>query len=252
MTTGDGYCSAAELIEHFYEGLRPPSTGSDAPAGLLDAGEVAAALLEIPDDELVGSTDADEVRAALSRALRRVAVRQGQREGLAGSGADGSIGGQRALGAVRNAIAATDLQAVVQNIRTARDPDAAERILAASLVRLDRAAAAELSSSTPGVWDAFRIPSASATATWLLPRDPHGVPRFWSRRAQRFEIEPRADRDWCVSNLGQVLGSGWRKQRAATFETIPQAEAWARSLPGEGDAFRRALEQEIAEERGEA
>lgn len=226
MTT-DEDCSAAELIEHFDEGLRPDRDA--APTGVLDAGDVAQALLEIPDDELVGSTDAYDVRSALSRALRRVAVRQGQRDGLVGSGADGSIGGQRALGAVRNAIAATDLQAVVQNVRRAKDPDAAERILAASLVRLDRAAAAELSSSTPAVWDLYEPRSGFLIA---VCRDPLVAPRYWRDQEQKLEADARATRDWALLTIGELAGASWKRARFATVDDLDQAEVECRKRAG--------------------
>lgn len=215
---------------------------ANEPTRLLTLDAVREALGAI-NDETLASGDPNRIREAISTAVWRSRLDQVWREGLQGSALD-SPAGRRVLSAARHAVAALPLDAIVRNVREARDADAAEQALARSLWRIDRDAAAELDRAVPDVFDAYRLPSG---ATWLVPRDPGGQPLFWNRRTQRFEVDPRMSRDRAIANLGQVLGSGFRKP-AATFETIPQAEAWARSLPGEGDPFARALEEAKREE----
>lgn len=236
---------AADVIKDFYDGLRPEAGDVLADTGLVPAGAVRRALDDALDDELLAGGDADAIRTAIAQAVARAESDHAWREGLVGAGLD-SPAGQRVLSACRHAVHALELDVLVRDVRQARTPEDGEQVLAARLGRIDRDAAAELDATRPNVLDAFVLPSG---AVWLLPRDPGGRPMFWNRRAQRFEDEPRADRDWMVTNLTQTLGAAWRKQRVGTFKSVPAADAWCRRQPGQGDEFARALE---AERNGEA
>lgn len=230
---------AADVIKDFYEGLRPEAGEVLADTGVVPAGTVRRTLDDALDDELLASGDADAIRTAIAQAVARAERDHAWREGLVGAGLD-SPAGRRVLSAVRHAVHALELDAIVRDVRDAHTPEDAEQVLAARLERIDRDAAAELDRTVPDVFDVYRLPSG---ATWLLPRDPGGRPLFWNRRAQRFEADPRMGRDRAIANIGQLLGSGWRTP-AATFRSVPEAAAWCRRQPGHGDEFQRALEAE--------
>lgn len=213
---------------------------SDEPTGLLEAVAVREALGAI-DDELLGSGDTERIREAIADALLHAEMRRAWREGLQGAGLDNPAA-RRALGAIRHAVRTIELDVHARAVQQAKSGPDAEAALATTLQRLLRDAEAEVDGQVPDLLDIYRLPSG---ALWAIPRDPFGRPLFWERERSRLVSDPRADRDWALANLGQVLGSGWRKARIGTATTVPEAEALCRRQPGAGDLFQRNFEAEV-------
>lgn len=211
----------------------------DEPTRLLKIDAVREALGAI-DDEVLASGDVDQIRSALASAVWHARFDQIWREGLVGAGLD-SPAGRRVLSAVRHAVAALPLDAIARNVRQARDLPAVERSLAQSLWCIERSAAGECDNTIPDLWDVYVLRTG---ACWVVPRDPHGQPRYWNRRTQQLEADSRRGRDWCMATIGEIEGASWKKARIGSVETLPQAAELCRRQPGQGDAFQRALEAE--------